>query len=160
MPGDKKEKRKRTSAVLLGELTRVTAVDGAITHTFFTLLFIFISIPISSSPVIHGSPPPPLSFPVVSLFHNLTCCKGRLRQWALCWCLWAEPPHCLRKSWADKWVQLRHSVLSERKKEENEDEACSSRGGPLYTSPLCYPWHPAAGFCLKPQLETILFSGS
>lgn len=34
---------------------------------------------------------PSLCFPVVILFHNLSCCNDRLRQRALCWCLWAEP---------------------------------------------------------------------
>ncbi len=104
-------------------------------------------------------PPTPLSFSVVILFHNLSCCNDRLRQWALCWCLWAEPLRGWDKAKLTSGfscVTVSFETASE--KEENEGKACSSRGCPLYTSPLGSSGHAAAGFCLRLLLQIIISS--
>ena len=71
----------------------VTTVVEAITHSFFNALFqpnFYVFVILSLHPY-HPYCPPSLFFSVVMLFHNLSCCNDRMRQWALWWCLWAEP---------------------------------------------------------------------
>lgn len=89
------------------------------------------------------------SFPVVILFHNLSCCNDRLRQRALCWCLWAEP----LRGWDKVKLTCGFSCVTasfetvsgkKKKKGKKEGKACSSRGG----TSLHSSWHAAAGFCL------------
>lgn len=104
----------------------VWSIFEAITRSVFNALSLYLQC------LIHGPPTPSLlSFSVLILFHNLSCCNDRLRQRALCWCLWAEPLRGWDKAKLTSGfscVTVSFETVSE--KAENEGKACSSRGGP------------------------------